>query len=163
MNRIIGCLMALGLSLGLAGQAGAAPVSAASAPMTRQAESLSSALVAEIGYHRRHHRGYGRAYHHGPRGHAYGRRLHHRPAYHRPAYRRPVHYRPVHYRPVRYRPVHYRPVHRPVRYAPIYAAPIYAAPVYYGGYGAGPECYVKVRKVHTWSGIVRKHVRVCQH
>mgnify|MGYP007006640446 CR=1 FL=1 len=162
MNRTLGCLMALGLALGLsfglAGQAGAVPVSVASAPMTRQAEGLSSALVAEVGYHRGHHRGYSRAFHHRPRGYAYRPRLHHRPVY------RQTHYRPVHDRPVRYQPVRYAPVyHRPVRYIPIQAAPLYAAPVYYGGYGYGPECYIKVRKVYTWSGLVRKRVRVCPY
>ncbi|MGL4437847.1 MAG: hypothetical protein ACRCUE_01105 [Bosea sp. (in: a-proteobacteria)] len=67
------------------------------------------------------------------RGH-YGRRV-----YHRRHYARPVHYRPVRYRPV------------------------YAAPVYYGGYGYGPRCYIKIRKVYTWQGLVRKRVRICNY
>jgi hypothetical protein len=80
----------------------------------------------------------------------YRRGYHRRAHYGRPVYRvRPVYHRRHYVRPVYYRPVRYRP--------------IYAAPVYYGGYGYGPRCYIKIRKVYTWQGLVRKRVRVCNY
>lgn len=78
----------------------------------------------------------------------YHRRHYHRRVYHgRPVYRHRHYARPVYYRPVRYRPV--------------FAPPVYAAPVYYGGYY--PRCYIKIRKVYTWQGLVRKRVRICNY
>lgn len=135
MKRIVGWFVAAGLCLGLAGAAEAVPVSAGAARIADVAGESQRALVSEVGYRRSYH---GRAH--------YGRPVYRsRHVYHhRRHYARPVYHRPVYYRPVRYRP-------------------LYAAPVYYGGYGYGPRCYIKVRKVYTWQGLVRKRVRVCHH
>ena len=134
MKRIVGWFVAAGLCLGFAGISQAAPVTAGSAAMTREAVDGSRTLVTDVGYYRRNHRrGYNR--------HVY----YARPVYrHRQVYNRPVFYRPAYQRPVQF-------------------APLYASPVYYGGYGYGPRCYIKVRKVYTLQGLRRKHVRVCNY
>jgi hypothetical protein len=77
------------------------------------------------------------------------------------------HYRRAHYgygRPVHARRYYGRPVYysRPVRYRQVYSAPVYG----YGyGYPAyyGQSCYIKVRKVYTLYGLVRKPVRICNY
>jgi hypothetical protein len=133
MKRIVGWIVAAGICLGLTGMATAAPVSAGAARMTEAAADGGRALVAEVGYRRGHHRGY-----------------HHRAYHGRPVYRHRVVY-------------HHRHFARPVYYRPVRHRPVYAAPAYYGGYGYGPRCYIKIRKVYTWQGLVRKPVRICRY
>ena len=140
MKRMMGLFLKVGLGFGLALGAAtlslAAPVSAGLARTADAAIDSGRALVTDVGYGRRH---YGRG-HYG-RGH----------------YGRPVHARRYYARPVYYRPVRYRQV--------------YSAPVYGYGYGYGygrqayygANCYVKVRKVYTVYGLVRKPVRICNY
>lgn len=142
MKRMMGLLLKVGLGFGLALGAAtlsqAAPVSAGLARTADAAIDSSRALVMDVGYGRGH---YGRG--HRGRGH-YGRGHYGHPGryYARPAY------------------------YRPVRYRPVYAAPVYG----YGyghGYGRpayyGQNCYIKVRKVYTLYGLVRKPVRICNY
>ncbi len=79
----------------------------------------------------------------------YGRRHHGRGHYGRGHYGRGHYGRPIYY-------------NRPVRYRPVYAAPVYGYGYRYPAY-YGQNCYIKVRKVYTLYGLVRKPVRICNY